>query len=665
MNTPESSGRSQRLFSRLLSVAAFALAAWVAFSFSFTPLRTSQDEFWHLKTGQWICEHGRLPQNEIFTYTAADQPWYNHEWLSQVLMWRIYELGDTAGLGGLRLVILFKSLTIVLAFAGFGLLLARGMKEGLWAALAAALMAALARRTFYPRPPFITYLLLALLFWLLIEWREGRLRARFLFLLVPLFALWANLHGAWAAGLIVIGAFWAEAAWRLAWAKLRKEPAGPARRTAILLSALGAACLLATLANPYGYRLYNMFGHVMSDQYLLRSINEMTPPDWSYVWVLEGTILLLGALAIRPVTLIGMLGTLFMLVILHRVLRMTPNPWVHTAIALPLFAAATVRLHRPGWLAHLLLIAFFSYQGIQHVRHLPLMALMILPTLAWGLEAWSEDVEGRWMSRRPAGAEQARRKSPLKAQLRTLIPGFGALALLAFFWTFANASWTSAMPRNGTLAQLRSLIERQLGHLEWPSNFARNLMLARGIEMQPVPVDTRTPKGPLPSHLPQGCFMIQPYPVDAVNFLLRARLPGPLWNGGNYAGYLMWRLAPEKYKVFTDNRYDIYGGIVIRQEHSVLNGWTKEFLKRQGVGDDPRFIPWDKVLDKWKVQTIFLPAEAPVSTLLARGGWTRVWEDYEFNIWVRATKENQGAIERARAIASNWPPPVVGVVAKF
>ena len=29
------------------------------------------------------------------------------------------------------------------------------------------------------------------------------------------------------------------------------------------------------------------------------------------------------------------------------------------------------------------------------------------------------------------------------------------------------------------------------------------------------------------------------YPVKAVDFLVRAKLPGPIWNGGNYAGYLI------------------------------------------------------------------------------------------------------------------------------
>lgn len=647
---------------RLLGILAFVVMAWVAFAFSFTPLRTSHDEFWHLKTGQWISDHGYLPENDIFTYTAEKIPWHNHEWLTQVLMWQIYQLGERAAFGGLRAVILFKSLVIVLAFAGFGLLLARRMRQPVWAALAAAMAVALARRTFYPRPPFVTYLILVLIFWMLIEWRAGRLRACWLWLFAPLFALWANLHGGWAAGLVVIGAFWADAVWSLSRTKFFGSPLGPQLRRLAFLSLLGAACLLATLATPYGYRLYDMFGNVMNDKYLFSSIGEMRPPDWNFVWVLEGVILTLAAAAIRPVRVRGFLLTAVLLAVLHYALRLPLDPrvgqyfattlqsnpsgwkhpacalgawitthpaWIHTAIALPVFTVAILRQRVSGRLAHLLLVCFFSYQAIHHVRHLPLMAVMILPVLAWSLESWARQGAVHWTS-----------SSLMRARAPTAAIGLLALFLLTAHWI--SGYWISA--------------DWQLFRREGPSYLQRNIMLARGIEMQPVATDTRTIQWLLPTGLPRGIYLIAPYPVAATDFLLRARLPRPLWNGGNYAGYLIWRLAPERYKLFTDNRYDIYGGKFIRQEHSVLNGWDAEGLKASGLTREAGFYPWNEVLDRWNVQTIFIPNDARVNPLLARGNaWVRVWEDYEFNIWVRNTPANQAVIQNALAIPRKLP----------
>ncbi len=583
---------------------ALALTVWVCISFAFTPLRASHDEWWHLKTGRQIIHHG-LPEHDIFTYTAADIPWHNHEWLSQVAIWGVFVAGREGGMGGLRALILVKTLFIVAAFAGFGFLLARRMREPVWALLAAAVAAALARRTFYPRPPFITYLLLALLFWMLLEWRAGRLRERWLWLLVPVFALWTNLHGGWAAGFIFLAAFWADAALVLAGARLGNADMRPALQRLGLLTALGLACALATLANPYGWRVYEIFINVLGDQYLVRQIGEMMPPNWHFIWALEGTILLLAAAAIRPRRPATWLATLLLLVGLHFYLRHTANhPWVATALIGLALAGALVRARPPGWPALLLLGWFFSQQGIHHVRHLPLMALALLPSIAFSLEHWSV-------------ALAERSSAPAAARRRHALAGLIALAALTLWWTF---SWR-----------------------EQPTYWQRNLRLARGMETEP------------------GA-----YPQAAVDFLLSARLPAPLFNGGNYAGYLMWRLAPEPlshhghplpdrpgYRLFTDNRYDIYGGRFIRLEHSVINAIDAEQARmaneRYALGERV-FQPWDKVLDDWDVQTVFADSDWPVNDALAEAGWLAVWRAPDFTIWVRDTPANQPAIERARAL---------------
>src|SRR5689334_18181714 len=42
------------------------------------------DTGWHLRTGEWILSHGRVPQQDMFSYTHAGQPWYAWEWLWDV-----------------------------------------------------------------------------------------------------------------------------------------------------------------------------------------------------------------------------------------------------------------------------------------------------------------------------------------------------------------------------------------------------------------------------------------------------------------------------------------------------------------------------------------------------------------------------------------------------
>src|SRR5438552_3373985 len=42
------------------------------------------DYWWHLATGRWMLEHGRIPFHDPFSYTHAGQTWYAHEWLAEL-----------------------------------------------------------------------------------------------------------------------------------------------------------------------------------------------------------------------------------------------------------------------------------------------------------------------------------------------------------------------------------------------------------------------------------------------------------------------------------------------------------------------------------------------------------------------------------------------------
>ena len=42
------------------------------------------DTGWHLRTGEWILAHGRVPQQDLFSFTHAGQSWYAWEWLWDV-----------------------------------------------------------------------------------------------------------------------------------------------------------------------------------------------------------------------------------------------------------------------------------------------------------------------------------------------------------------------------------------------------------------------------------------------------------------------------------------------------------------------------------------------------------------------------------------------------
>src|SRR5258708_17091434 len=56
------------------------------------------DTGWHIRSGDWILEHGRPPAIDFFSFTKPGQPWYAFEWLWDVsFAWLHGRAGMAAG----------------------------------------------------------------------------------------------------------------------------------------------------------------------------------------------------------------------------------------------------------------------------------------------------------------------------------------------------------------------------------------------------------------------------------------------------------------------------------------------------------------------------------------------------------------------------------------
>jgi hypothetical protein len=156
------------------------------------------DGWWHLAAGRVIAASG-VPSTDPFTFTWAGQPWTAHEWLSELIM---YRLADLLGIAGLVLIwslfpaVTFAILVFVLRRAGLSML----------AIGPAVVLCALTFTTYVTlRPQPISWLLVAILLSVLLSIRQRH--APWLLLLGPAFALWANLHGLYVVGLGLLVVF--------------------------------------------------------------------------------------------------------------------------------------------------------------------------------------------------------------------------------------------------------------------------------------------------------------------------------------------------------------------------------------------------------------------------------------------------------------------------
>jgi hypothetical protein len=201
------------------------------------------DTFWHLETGKYLVEHHRMPVPDPFSFTtylgkpqAGEETVRNfnltHEWLAQTLMYLLYA---GSGFGGLVLV---RALLMTLFCGGVGWWTYRRC-GGFYRALGTAFFTGyLASYFASDRPYQITYVLIVATV-LILEYR------RWMWALPPMFLFWANCHGGFFLGFVVLAAYCAESLWQ----RFRGQPRHDEGR----LWLVAAVCVPAAFLNPNGF----------------------------------------------------------------------------------------------------------------------------------------------------------------------------------------------------------------------------------------------------------------------------------------------------------------------------------------------------------------------------------------------------------------------------
>lgn len=160
------------------------------------------DTYWHIAVGRWIIAHCAVPNTDVFSFTMPGAPWTTPEWLSEVLIAEIHEHFGWAGLVAIT----------ALCIAGALALLLRELLRSLpaiYAMIATALAWDFAQLHLLARPHMFTLPILVVWVAALVRARSGE-RAPSLWL-IPLTALWANLHGSFMFGLALLLFLGAEA----------------------------------------------------------------------------------------------------------------------------------------------------------------------------------------------------------------------------------------------------------------------------------------------------------------------------------------------------------------------------------------------------------------------------------------------------------------------
>jgi hypothetical protein len=259
----------------------------------------------HLTIGGYMLDTLSIPTADLWSHTRAGAPLVPHEWLAEVA------LALAARAAGLPGVVWLVAVLLAVTFWGQARwLLGRGFNVYvvivfvLWAAAASSLH-------WLTRPHVFTYPFVLAFAWTLDDWRraaaapslpppqsgEGVGGSRRWWWLPVLMLVWANTHGAFIAGFVLIGLHGAAAGW--AWL-VERTPAH-ARWLRDLALAL-VLCVAASLVNPTGPALVlNSFGYV-GNRYLVDHTVEYLAPDFHQVatWPFAGLVFASVILAALP-----------------------------------------------------------------------------------------------------------------------------------------------------------------------------------------------------------------------------------------------------------------------------------------------------------------------------------------------------------------------------
>jgi hypothetical protein len=270
-----------RLVVALTFLAIFTMAARVS---------VDTDTWWHLRTGQWIVERGAVPQTDPFSHTRLGAAWRIPGWLVQAPLYLIFE---TFGYGGLNL---FTAAFVTLTFA---LVYPACTGHPLLRAFTLVLAAAASGIYWSARPQIVSLALAAAFALILHQYRWQRVNR--LWLLPLLMVAWANAHGGFAIGFILIGLTLAGQVLAALQGQFFFEP-GPLAaqssstlRTFRALGGVAAACVLAVVLNPAGAEMLSYPFKTVGIGALRDFIQEWQSPNFHaveaqpFLWLLLAT----------------------------------------------------------------------------------------------------------------------------------------------------------------------------------------------------------------------------------------------------------------------------------------------------------------------------------------------------------------------------------------
>jgi hypothetical protein len=270
------------------------------------------DFWWHLRTGQLIVQTRSIPYVDPFSFTKLGGIWITHEWLSEVFIYSLFQLG------GYGLLIFFFALIITGAFLVSYLRSPEGTRPYV-AGFVLVLGAISTAPTWGVRPQMISLLITSIFLFLL----DGYKRAgnyKFLIPLPLITLIWVNLHAGYLLGLALMGIYIFGGLVEILVAQFHNAERAegiPHLRPILIQCCFLGTCVLAALANPNGIKIIIYPFQTLISPSMQQLIQEWFSPDfhqlmWQpFAWLILALIGI-GMISKKSISPTNILLTLFL-----------------------------------------------------------------------------------------------------------------------------------------------------------------------------------------------------------------------------------------------------------------------------------------------------------------------------------------------------------------
>jgi hypothetical protein len=272
----------QLTIERAMLVILFALLFALA-----VRIPTDSDTWWHILSGEYTLTRGMI-YTDPFSFTKQGEPWINHSWGSQVILYLVWKVAGNFGLA---------IYTAGLATAGMAFVYRICAGSVYLRAFALVLGAATAAVFWSPRPQMLSFFLSTVVLYLLFIYKLEKIDR--LWLLPVVMLVWGNLHAGFSIGFILLGGviageilgniFDPNSEYVITWPGIRKL---------VIIAVISAGVLVI---NPYGLDMLRVPFQTISIGALRDFIQEWNSPNfherqtWPFIMLVFALLGAVGA----------------------------------------------------------------------------------------------------------------------------------------------------------------------------------------------------------------------------------------------------------------------------------------------------------------------------------------------------------------------------------